>query len=178
MSTKDSNPTTRLRATRAVLFGAALGAAALLAACDSGGATDASSAAVAVHTREQPNLGTVLVDADGKTLYFADQESDGTIHCVDECLSFWHPATSSDRSGSVPDIDVLHRADNGKEQLTYQGKPLYTFQQDHGTGDAKGDRFEDEFGGTHFVWHAAVVDGSATPTPSSGDSGGGVVGGY
>lgn len=181
MSNQDTNRRIRRRATRVVLAGAALGAAAVLAACDSGG-TDTSSTAVAVHTEEHPDLGTVLVDADGKTLYFADQETDGTIRCVDECLSFWFPATSEDATGSVPGIDVHQRSDTGKAQLTYQDKPLYTFRLDLGDDDTKGDDLEDDFAGTHFVWHAAVVDPNAGPaTSGSGQGGGGYgggVGGY
>ncbi|MGH3763254.1 COG4315 family predicted lipoprotein [Actinophytocola sp.] len=165
-----------------------LGTAALLAACDSGGAAgdgtgegsgdgDTSSATVAVRTEEHPELGRILVDASGKTLYFADQEADGTIRCVDDCLGFWFPATTSEGTApaapGVPALDVVRRSDNGQDQLTYAGKPLYTFQLDKSAGDVEGDNLEDDFGGTHFVWHVAKVDGESTPTPSTGAGGGG-----
>lgn len=147
-----------------------LAAAALLAAC---GATDESAGAV--HTREDPSLGTILVDTAGKTLYFTDQEEDGAIRCVGECLEFWIPVDGQDTAGSdVPTLDVRQRTDNEQDQLTYQGKPLYTFQLDKSAGDTNGHGVEDDFGGTHFVWHAVTVGTGAKPTGGGGgDSGGG-----
>ncbi|WP_291413693.1 hypothetical protein [Actinophytocola sp.] len=160
---------------------ALLGTATVVAACGSGGTTDdgtgagdgggdTSSVTVAVRTQDHPDLGKILVDVSGKTLYFAEQEEDGTVRCVDACLRFWFPAKIPDGAApSVPgvtELDVLHRADNGQEQLTYQGKPLYTFQLDSSAGDADGNNLQDDFGGVHFVWHAVTVDGEGTPTPS------------
>lgn len=160
-----------------------LGAATVVAACGSGGTADAgggggdtSSETVAVRTQDHPDLGMILVDVSGKTLYFAEQEEDGTVRCVDACLRFWFPAKlPAGATPSVPgvtDLDVLHRTDNGQDQLTYQGKPLYTFQLDGSAGDANGNNLQDDFGGTHFVWHAVTVEGEGTPTPSPTPGGG------
>ena len=65
-------------------------------------------------------------------------------------------------------------------QVTYHGHPLYTFTQDHSSGQANGNDFADSFGGVHFVWRAATPGGSAasTPTSSSPAGGGGYGGGY
>ena len=161
---------------------ALLATATLLAACgttNDGGdtTTDVSSTAVAVHTRGNPDLGTVLVDSAGKTLYFTDQEANGMIRCVHDCLKFWFPAESTDATASgVPALDVLRRSDDARNQLTYHGKPLYTFQLDKAAGEAKGNGFEDDFGGTHFVWHAVTL-GAPAPDPSTADGGGGYGGG-
>jgi predicted lipoprotein with Yx(FWY)xxD motif len=151
-------------------------AVALLAACGTAGGADTSSDAAAVRTEDNSGIGTILVDKSGKTLYFADQEADGTIQCVDDCLQFWFPAESSEATAppGVEGLDVLRRADDARQQLTFQGKPLYTFRLDRSAGDANGNDVEDDFGGTHFVWHAVTVDGAA---PTSGDSGGGAGGG-
>lgn len=189
MSTQDgrtaAHETTRYHT--AARLGAALGAAILLAACGSGTAEerteggDTSSAAVAVHATDHPRLGKVLVDKSGKTVYFADQESDGTIRCVDDCLGVWFPVTTADGAlpalSDGPALEVIHRSDSGKDQLALGGKPLYTFQLDRTAGDANGNDVEDDFGDTHFVWHAATVGGGRTPTPSA-DPGGGYSGGY
>lgn len=190
MSTQDRNTLAHKSfACRAMGLVAMAGAAVLLAACGSGNdagggtSTDTSSTAVAVRATGNPRLGTILVDASGKTLYFADQESDGTIRCVGDCLGFWSPAAAS--GGTAPDVPgvtalgVVRRGDDGKGQLTLAGKPLYTFQLDGAAGDTKGDGVQDEFGTTHFGWHAATVGGGATPTPSSTPAaGGGYGGGY
>lgn len=175
MSIQDRTTTVRL----SVALGAA--AAALVACGDGGSAGDEATepADGVVRMQEHPELGGILVDASGKTLYFADQEADGDIRCVDECLSFWFPALSADGAApsapGVTDLDVLRRADSGESQLTYQGKPLYTFQQDGAAGDVKGNSLEDDFGGTHFVWHAVTVDdgGAAPPPQTPPDEGGG-----
>jgi len=53
-----------------------------------------------------------------------------------------------------------HRPD-GTVQVTYEGKPLYTFTDDSGPGHADGNGFTDTFDGTDFQWHAAAVSGSA-----------------
>jgi predicted lipoprotein with Yx(FWY)xxD motif len=178
MSTQDR------RVGRVAAAGVALVAGGVLAACgdtaegggDAGVAT--SSERVAVRAVDHPELGRILVDADGRTLYFADQEADGTLRCVGNCLRFWFPAESPNENPVAPGVDaldVLHRSDNGANQLTYDGKPLYTFQLDKASGDAKGDDVEDDFAGTHFVWHAATV-GEAPPQQD--DGGGGGYGGY
>jgi predicted lipoprotein with Yx(FWY)xxD motif len=182
MSTQDR------RVSRIAATGVALVAGGVLAACGGtaegggdGGGEATSSDRVAVRTVDHPDLGRILVDADGRTLYFADQEADGTLRCLDECLEFWFPAESPDEKPVAPGVDalnVLRRSDNGANQLTYDGKPLYTFQQDKAAGDAKGHDLADDFAGTRFVWHAVTVDGAAPPQQDDGGGGGYGGGGY
>jgi predicted lipoprotein with Yx(FWY)xxD motif len=52
-------------------------------------------------------------------------------------------------------------------QLTFEGKPLYTFKLDTGPGQNKGNNLTDEFDGTTFVWHAATTTAAPTSAPSS-----------
>lgn len=159
----------------------AVGLALAVAACGSGGdngdgaTAGAGSNGATVSTREVSEVGTALTGADGKTLYFAEQEADGTIACKDACLSFWKPLTVS--RGTTPTagtgvtgtLATVNRPD-GSVQVTYDGKPLYTFTEDRGPGQAKGNGFEDTFNGTDFVWHAAAPSGAA-PT-DAGPTGG------
>ena len=113
-------------------------------------------------------VGKALVDSAGKTLYFADQEADGAIKCTAGCLNFWFPVEGSDSTAkSMEGLAVVKRSDNGKSQLTYQGKPLYTFKLDTGPGQNKGNNLTDEFDGTTFVWHAATTTAAPTAVPSS-----------
>ncbi|HEY0451892.1 hypothetical protein [Actinophytocola sp.] len=170
MSTQD-----RRHTTTALAVFSMLGTAAVLAACGTSGSagdTATSSTTVAVHTEDHSGLGRILVDSSGKTLYFTDQEADGTVRCVGTCLQFWFPAESGDAPSvpGVPALDVVRRADSGHTQLTYQGKPLYTFQLDEAAGDANGHDVEDDFVGTHFVWHAVIL-GESTPAPTTGGGG-------
>jgi predicted lipoprotein with Yx(FWY)xxD motif len=179
MSIKDGNARPKTLAMVAI----AVAAGGALAACGGtsagGGNTATSSDSVAVRAVDHPQLGRILVDAGGHTLYFADQESNGKLQCTGDCLKFWFPAKSRDERPVATDVDaldVLHRSDNGQSQLTYRGKPLYTFQLDKASGDANGNDVKDEFGGTHFTWHAVTLDKKTGD--DSGGGGGGYSGGY
>lgn len=124
-----------------------------------------------VGTRTATGVGTVLTDSAGKTLYFTDQEAGGKVLCTADCVRIWIPltVTSESVSGGVPGkLATVKRPDNGKLQVTYDGKPLYTFQQDSGPGDAKGNSVKDSFGGTEFSWHAATTGGSAPDSSTTG----------
>lgn len=118
----------------------------------------------------------VLTDSTGRTLYSAQVEKGGRIHCTGACTSFWKPvaATASQSSSAAGDLGldlgVVKRPD-GQRQLTLKGQPLYTFTQE-GPGQLQGDGFTDDFGGTHFEWSAATAGGGSSTTGSSGSSGG------
>jgi predicted lipoprotein with Yx(FWY)xxD motif len=159
----------------------AAAAATLLAACSSssksdGGAGGGEAGSLATHAAS--SVGTVLADANGMTLYTAEQEANGTIKCTGACLQIWKPVTGSANtpSGVTGTIASTSRSD-GVTQLTYNGAPLYTFAEDSAAGDAKGNDVKDAFGTAHFTWHAVVITPSAGGgSSSSADTGGG--GGY
>jgi predicted lipoprotein with Yx(FWY)xxD motif len=162
----------------AARIAALVGAGLLLAACGDDATSNSGSGggtAGGVGTRDS-QIGKILTDSKGMTLYFADQEADGKIRCVDTCLSMWAPVMMDSAPSGVADgLAVMDRQSSGK-QLTFQGKPLYTFRLDTAAGDTRGDRAEDDFSGTHFVWHAAVIggqpqDGGSSPTSDSGGYG-------
>lgn len=155
--------------TRSGLVAAALGAALALAGCGAdtdNAATGASGDGSTVSTREVAGAGMVLTGSDGKTLYFAEAEANGKIVCTDACESFWPPLTVS--QGATPTagpgvsgtLATLNRPD-GSVQVTLDGKPLYSFSEDGGPGETKGEGFTDTFNGTELVWHAVTVSGAA-----------------
>lgn len=178
-------------ARRAILLSlGAAAAAALVAACGgpggiygtgggsaAGGTTGMAHHAAASHgaisTRTLPGVGTVLVDRSGKTLYSPQQEAHGTIMCTGGCLSFWLPvhatagATLHAPAGVSGALGTIHRP-GGLTQLTYHGKPLYTFALDQMPGQAHGNNVTDHFGGASFTWHAITTTGTA----QSGNAGG------
>jgi predicted lipoprotein with Yx(FWY)xxD motif len=165
-----------------LLLGATVGML-TLAACGSsssgssqpaaGNAPAASGAVVSV--KNVDGVGQTLVDSSGKTLYFADQEAGGMIKCTGNCLSFWMPATGTAADAkSVTGVGVMKRSDTSADQLTFQGKPLYTFKLDTGAGKAQGNNVTDSFSGMSFTWHAATTTAAApTQAPSSSSGGGG-----
>jgi predicted lipoprotein with Yx(FWY)xxD motif len=156
------------------LAAAAIAVAALtLTACGSsndGAATDTSST---VSTRDVSNVGTVLVNAEGKTLYFTDQEGTGSILCQGACANIWIPltvpggTTPTAGAGVTGALDTVSRPD-GTTQVTHDGKPLYLFSLDTSAGQAGGNGVSDSFDGTTFVWHAATASGSAPPQSPAG----------
>ncbi|MCI0689879.1 MAG: hypothetical protein L0Y54_21965 [Sporichthyaceae bacterium] len=111
----------------------------------------------------QVDQGTVLVDANGRTLYFTDQDSESTIACLDECARIWAALTVP--AGTTPvaapglpgTLGAMARPD-GATQVTYDGKPLYTFTLDQ-AGAVGGDGLSDNFGPTTFTWHAIFTSG-------------------
>jgi predicted lipoprotein with Yx(FWY)xxD motif len=143
----------------------------------SGSSASAGHIPSVVITHDHPRLGRILVDNVGYTLYFSDQEKDGGIYCTKSCLRLWTPVAIPENAPVRAEIDglgTLDRSDNGQDQLTYQGKPLYTFTLDTGVGDIKGHQAEEQFDGMRFVWHAVVlgeVPGGGEPVNGDGGFG-------
>ena len=150
-----------------------LGAAALLAVLatlDAGrsyGAREASSASrQVVRTAENRTLDrTVLVDRRGMTLYTLSAETRGRFICTTRfCLSLWTPLVVA--RGTAPTgaklLATVKRPD-GRTQVTYRDRPLYTFDQDTKPGDVKGNGFKDV-----GIWLTASPRGTTTAIPPSG----------
>lgn len=96
---------------------------------------------------------TVLTNVQGITLYSLSAETNGKFICKGSCLKDWHPlvvAAGVKPTGPVK-LGTIKRPDNGRRQVTFNGRPLYTFDEDAKAGDAKGQGIKDV--GT---WHAAT----------------------
>ena len=134
---------------------------------NSGSSGNAAAAKGAVSTRQLSGIGTALVTSSGMTIYTprTPAEASGKIQCTGSCLSFWFPVTASSAhlasSGLPGQLGTIRRADDGKTQLTYNGKPLYTFRLDTAAGQAHGSNFTDMFSGTSFTWEAVTASGQA-----------------
>jgi predicted lipoprotein with Yx(FWY)xxD motif len=115
--------------------------------------------------KEVPNatLGkSVLASLKGRTLYSLSVEKHGKFICTGACTATWHPLLVP--AGTQPKGPVALgtvRRPEGRTQVTYQGRPLYTFAGDTGSGQANGEGIRDV--GT---WHAATVAGSSSPAPA------------
>jgi predicted lipoprotein with Yx(FWY)xxD motif len=162
---------------------AAIAAAGLLAACGAGsagtsGGQPKTAGGPVISARTVSGIGAVLVDRAGKTLYSPEQEARGTIKCTGGCLSFWLPVTVTKgaipraASGVTGSLGTIHRADDELTQLTFDGKPLYTFRLDQAPGQAHGNDFTDAFGGQSFTWHAITASGATAGTSQPGGSSG------
>jgi predicted lipoprotein with Yx(FWY)xxD motif len=135
-----------------------------------------------VATKSVSGVGTVLVDSQGRPLYTNNKDSGSMIACSGSCASIWVPLQAPS-SGQPTSSDSAVQAKLGvlKGQVTFNGKPLYTFVQD-GPGQATGNGVMDSFDGTSFTWTAATTGGAPASTSSSsassGSSGSGSSGGY
>jgi len=100
---------------------------------------------------------TVLTNLAGHTLYSLSSETHGKFSCTKPsgCLSIWHPlkiAGGVKPAGPVK-LGTVKRPEGGL-QVTYRGRPLYSFVEDTKPGQANGEGVKDV--GT---WHAAAVSG-------------------
>jgi predicted lipoprotein with Yx(FWY)xxD motif len=116
-----------------------------------------------VMTANNKTLGEkILVNRKGMTLYSLSVEHKGHFICTNKaCLSLWKPLTVP--KGAVATgaahLTVVGRPD-GRQQVAYRARPLYTFVMDTRRGDVKGNGFKDV--GT---WRVATVARTSTPAP-------------
>lgn len=113
----------------------------------------AASSIVAVGTTD---LGDVLVDSAGLSLYGFTTDADGTPTCDDACADAWPPVLV-DNADLPAGLDaatfsVVQRND-GTFQLKAGKWPLYLFAGDGAPGDVNGQ-------GSGDVWFLATPDGS------------------
>lgn len=120
-----------------------------------GTAAEGGAATVEVATADS-DLGTILVDGEGMSLYLFDQDSDGTSTCYDDCAATWPPLLGEAEASGEVDASLLGTTtrDDGEVQVTYDGWPLYYFAADAEAGDVSGQAVGD-------VWWVVAPDGSA-----------------
>jgi predicted lipoprotein with Yx(FWY)xxD motif len=118
-------------------------------------ASAAGKKAAVVKTARNAELDrTIVVTRRGLSLYTLSAERRGRFICVDaSCLSLWRPlvVARGTKPRGAPSLGTVRRP-NGKTQVTYRGRPLYTFTEDSEPGDVNGEGFRDV-----GVWHTAVV---------------------
>jgi predicted lipoprotein with Yx(FWY)xxD motif len=146
----------------------------MLAACGSNSRTNTSggsggAASPTLRAQNVGNLGMVLVDSSGMTLYLLKDETAARIMCTGSCATQWPPLTITSGvqptvgSGVTGKVGTVQRPD-GTLQVTYDGKPLYTFVGDSGSGQASGQGVSNFF--------AATPAGSSGSGSQSGSSSG------
>jgi predicted lipoprotein with Yx(FWY)xxD motif len=132
---------------------------ALLAGCGGGGgtstantsegeaqatSTEAAQTPVEVSSAEVGELGEVLVDGEGRTLYVFAPDKGREVTCEGSCASAWPPMKleaggKPQASGKVKQSLLGSDPDpEGGEVVTYAGWPLYTFVSDAEPGQASG----------------------------------------
>jgi predicted lipoprotein with Yx(FWY)xxD motif len=125
----------------------------------SSGSAASQGGAATIAVGNAGDLGTVLVDSNGMTVYDFHKDKGTTSSCYGACEQNWPPVTTTGApkaSGGAQSgmLGTTERKD-GTMQVTYAGHPLYTFIQDMKPGDAKGNDV-DFFGGE---WYALQPNG-------------------
>jgi predicted lipoprotein with Yx(FWY)xxD motif len=102
------------------------------------------------------DLGTILVDGDGLTLYLFMPDAQGASMCLDSCAATWPPLAGPATAGDAVDEALLSTADrpDGSAQVTYNGWPLYHFASDAAAGDTNGQ-------GVGNIWYVVDASGNA-----------------
>jgi predicted lipoprotein with Yx(FWY)xxD motif len=106
-----------------------------------------------VMTSSTSQLGTFLVDGNGKTLYNFTTDSKDMSTCTGGCLGVWPVfytqtiVVPSDLSAT--DFTSFTRGD-GSMQTAYRGEPLYYYVGDTSPGDTTGQGLN-QFGGLWYV---------------------------
>lgn len=113
-----------------------------------------------VHSSDT-DLGSILVNGEGFTLYIFTNDTNGESTCYDACADTWPPIPGDVTIASDLDASIFGTTtrDDGSEQLTVNGMPLYLYAPDAAPGDTNGQGV----GGVWFVVDAAgeVIEASA-----------------
>ena len=108
--------------------------------------------------RDDPKLGKIFTDYDGKTLYRYTKDTQNSSVCSGGCATAWPPLAASESlklpEGVPGTLATITRSD-GTKQVTYNGIPLYHYAKDAKPGDTTGQ-------GVGGVWYVV--------TPGSGAS--------
>ena len=121
-----------------------------------GGGPAPASGSGAVSVASVGDVGKVLVDSEGLTLYYFEKDKGGKSACYGACASAWPPLTTSGAphatGGAEPaKLGTVGRKD-GKTQVTYAGWPLYAYTADSRPGEDNGTDV-DSFGGAWYPLH-------------------------
>jgi predicted lipoprotein with Yx(FWY)xxD motif len=164
----------RIRSLTFLAGAAAISLTALaLAACGGGGGGGNATVRVA-----STDVGIVLVNSKGRTLYLFEKDSGTTSACAGACARDWPPLRAhgvpTSGSGTRPSLVASSRRPDGESQVTYNGHPLYLYDGDEGPGDIDGQGVT-AFGG---AWYALEPGGTQVTALSSSSDDGPSGGGY
>ncbi|MFD6969654.1 SCO0930 family lipoprotein [Streptomyces sp. NPDC059949] len=92
---------------------------------------------------QNAELGPIITDAEGRTLYRFDKDSAWPmkVTCVGACAETWKPAAPVDKekvNGVAAELVGKVKRPDGTEQLTIDCWPVYTFTGDKAAGDISG----------------------------------------
>jgi predicted lipoprotein with Yx(FWY)xxD motif len=121
--------------------------------------SEGGSGAANVSLASVEDLGMILVDSNGMTLYDFHKDKGTESMCDGACAEAWPPLLTegTPTAGNGADESLLGTTtrSDGTEQVTYAGHPVYTFTGDKKPGEATGNDI-DAFGAE---WYALKANG-------------------
>lgn len=147
---------------------------------DSGNTSSSSSAKASKATVDlaKTDVGDVLTGPSGRTLYLFEKDKSPKSTCSGECANDWPPLMASGKpaAGSEVKASMLgtSKRSDGKEQVTYNGHPLYYYEGDTKAGQTAGQGV-DAFGAEWYVVGAngSKIEGGEESESGDDSSGGG-----
>ncbi|HUP17178.1 MAG TPA: hypothetical protein VM848_14150 [Acidimicrobiia bacterium] len=117
--------------------------------------TEATAAAGSVMLAST-DLGDILQDSEGRTLYLFNPDAQGDSTCYDDCADAWPAFVEEGSAGEGVDASLLGTTTrtDGAVQVTYNGWPLYYFSGDVAPGDTNGQALND-------IWWVVDTAGNA-----------------
>jgi predicted lipoprotein with Yx(FWY)xxD motif len=119
-------------------------------------------------TREDPELGEIVIDKNGMTVYRFDEDAPWPMksNCIDDCLDMWPavaPVDADDTRGILTTVEnnrgyVINNRPDGVPQQSIECWPLYTFSGDNEPGATNGQ-------GVGGAWYAITPDGKPAGKP-------------
>jgi predicted lipoprotein with Yx(FWY)xxD motif len=117
------------------------------------------------------DVGDVLTGPSGRTVYLFEKDKSPKSTCSGECANDWPPLMASGKpsAGSGVKASMLgtSKRSDGKEQVTYNGHPLYYYEGDKKAGQTAGQGI-DAFGAE---WYVVGANGSKVEGGEEKDSG-------
>jgi predicted lipoprotein with Yx(FWY)xxD motif len=142
----------------------------------SSSSSSSSDAGVTVQLASTGGFGSILTDAQGRSLYMFMNDTTSKSTCNEGCAPTW-PAltvTGQPTGGDGVDASLLGTTmrDDGTTQVTYAGHPVYIYSGDSAAGDTNGEGI----GGIWFLvsakGEAVMQSGGSSSSASASQSGG------
>ena len=142
--------------------------AVVLAYGSANGAPTAKASAVVSSTHS--DLGRILVDQRGRTLYLFEKDTTSRSTCKGACAGYWPPLLTTGKPRAANGVHAAllgttKRAD-GTLQVTYAHHPLYTFALDTKAGLTKG-QGANAYGAD---WYAVSTSGASIEKANTAES--------
>jgi predicted lipoprotein with Yx(FWY)xxD motif len=126
--------------------------------------TPGASTTGTVRTETVGSVGTILINASGRSLYLYTADKQKATTCTGACAKEWPPLVVSGApvagSGVTSSMLGTIKDPDGKTQVTYNHWPLYTFAGDSAAGQVKGEGL----GGSWFAVTAAGAEAKSAAT--------------